>query len=705
MVTTSDVEIHSKQRKTSNKILLGCYQTFGVIGLLAALFSSLYLSGWSGGALNFETTLNSVVIFLLIQSYCAIINFYFHNYNDYLLLTFRYFPFILLILFHMTIKRDPTWLFGALIFVSIIGWGKIAVQIISPKSNNQFLAFLPVGQLCIATIFLTLNQIVSVRQTSIFILVVGIVVNFGQIIFKSISRRDNVKSPSLEFRADIDFMKIALSISPATLGILFLLVIVSFSPILGYDSLAMKIWLPSQWLSQDAIFLPTAHLLSGVSGSFSFPVLMGAVLGTVGVGNCIQLLSLACVAGVVSFFLNNSQKLPGRSSDFLPILFIGIPAYSWQVANSYDDLWLMAVLSLGILFIQSNKANYKTRHLALVSIVLGGVSTAKFSLLPTAAIVLAVYLLQVLMKIEQPLRRCLATITCIGTFCLSLLPFYGWKWINYGNPFWPLLNGIFHAKDLPPSNITFNLPYFKINFFETFLSPISTIIQPNKWGEEGAPGSYSGMFGLIIIAAIAAIVVIIHERRVAIHIPAVTVCIFMIFWIFSFRYSRYLIFIFPLAIITLNELISTYQTSKRYAWQKIRNIPLILGYISAAALTIGNPALPERIPYKYFMNSTSQENYLYENNSDYRLIEFINRTLPKGSSIMSASLYQRLWLRTDITLYHHWEISPEKANYVWRLVSRADSPSIENKPPFCQSNREFETWTLIAPQCEFVENK
>ena len=213
------------------------------------------------------------------------------------------------------------------------------------------------------------------------------------------------------------------------------------------------------------------------------------------------------------------------------------------------------------------------------------------------------------------------------------------------------------------------------------------------------------MFGLIIIAAIAAIVVIIHERRVAIHIPAVTVCIFMIFWIFSFRYSRYLIFIFPLAIITVNELISTYKTPKRYAWQKIRNTPLILGYISAAALTIGNPALPERIPYKYFMNSTSQENYLYQNSSDYRLIEFINRTLPKGSSIMSHNLYQRLWLRTDITLYHHWEISPEKANYVWRLVSRAVSPSIEIKSPPCQSNREFETWTLVAPGCEFVENK
>ncbi len=662
-------------------------------GALVSTLSSLYLSGWSGGKGAQLTTLFSVGLFLVFNIYFFFALRISINFSN----AFKFFailaPALAIIILLAIRKRDSSFVVGFLVFISILGVGKFVTDTLAPSSKSKYLAYLPVGQLSVVAIFLTLQYVVPLGLLSLLIVCVGSFLAISEVKrLKNFLNNQIIKSGDLNQNGA--FIQVFCSIT-------IILLITAHAPVLGYDSLSMKMWIPKIWASSDTIFLPTEHLLSGVTGSFSFPLLMANELGGSLSGNTLQLLSLLFSAFVLLKSFKRKSKRFSMIQKLSILLLISVPANIWQLSNSYDDLWLTAILFSGVAFAQQNFESLNLREAFFIGLVVGSVVTAKFSLMPVTLILILFLGIFHLYKSEVKTKFAILQITgiLIG-FLLSLIPFYGWKWMMYANPVWPLFNNIFKAPGAPHEYIKFNLPYSSLSLGDFLLAPITTLINTPKWGEEGAPGAYSTMYSLILVGTIISFFVFRKSNKKIMHLVNV---IFLINWIVNFRYSRYLLQILPVALVVLTSSIETSREKK--ASLKLRRSNMIstvsiflVGIMFTASFTIGNPASPQRIPYRHIFSSSSNDFYLNYTSSSYRLINDLNTSLPKSAIIVSPQIYERVWLRSDLTLYHFWEASPEILAKAWR-VFLTEPNTYPEQYYRCNNSIIFEFYTISPPSC------
>ena len=126
---------------------------------------------------------------------------------------------------------------------------------------------------------------------------------------------------------------------------------------------------------------------------------------------------------------------------------------------------------------------------------------------------------------------------------------------------------------------------------------------------------------------------------------------------------------------------------------------MFIGMMFATSFTIGNPANPDRIPYKYIFSAETEDSYMERTSTNYRLIMHLNGTLPTDAEIVSPQLFERTWLRTDINLYHHWEANEEIATKSWKVFV-TDSPVFPEQFHSCQETTHFEVYSINPPGCK-----
>jgi hypothetical protein len=665
-----------------------------VLGVTISTLSTFYLSGWSGGSGARSTSIISVILFLVFFSYYFWMQKILLNFSSYLKLFSLLMPSFLIVVGVAVIKRDLSFIVGIFVFISTLGLGKLVTQIFAPHSNSKHLAYLPVGQLTLLTAYLILESRVTLFIATCVLMSAG----FAAISIESVRLRffsSNTSTKSQKREKNSFFHSTYLSL-------LTLLLIGAHSPILGYDALAIKIWLPKLWSTSDSVFIPTDHMLSGVSGSFSFPVLASFELGGLSSGNSIQFLSLVFSVFIVLSYLKKTKSENVFLANLLVITLIGVPANLFQVSSSYDDIWMMAILLCGVLFAQENYLSVSRRQNFFSALVLGTIATVKFSLLPVAVATVSILAIQkfFICNLSVFKKFNLVFITFAG-FLLSLIPFYGWKWANYGNPAWPLYNKIFKAPGVPFENIKFNLPFSDMGFFDFLVSPITTMIDVSRWGEESAPGSYNAIFSIIVISSILSVIAYYKSPNKVLLIANIA---FVFSWLINFRYSRYLLHVFPVSILAILS-IGPELKNKKFS----ENLPsrvflgnfsiFAIGLLCAASFTIGNPTNSERIPYKHIFSNQTTTDYLEETNPNFRLIQKLNDSLPKDASVVSPQLFERVWLRSDIKLYHFWESNKDISGKSWKIYV-SETPIYPEEFYACRDSVNFEFFTINPPSCE-----
>jgi hypothetical protein len=664
------------------------------LGVTISTASTLYLSGWSGGAAAKSTTVASISLFFVFCFYYLWIQINSPKFTPFVSLSLISIPPVSIIVGVAGIKKDFSFIVGVLVFLAVLGLGRLATLLFAPSSKLKFLAYLPVGQLTILSAYLMLQSRISLFIITCVLMFIGLtsilikVIKLKKVLTKVLIGQQE-KQPYSFF-------------IPSLLSLLSILLIGAHSPILGFDALSMKLWLPKIWRTNDSVFLPTDHLLSGVSGSFSFPVLASYELGGISSGNAFQFLSLAYVTLVMLIYLNESKKKYSFSGKLLVIILIGVPASLFQISNSYDDLWMMAILFCGVLFAQANSSSNNLGQTFFSAFVIGAIATAKFSLMPVVIAAATIFGIQKFLSGRFDLFQRLRILTVAASgFLLSLIPFYGWKWANYGNPVWPLFNKIFKAPGAPFENIKFNLPYSELGYFEFLFSPITTVVRVSQWGEEGAPGSYNSIYTIILLSLILSLIAFYKSPH---KIVLITNIAFVFNWFANFRYSRYLLHIFPLSIVTILLLVRESKkariTPKFLRTTSYQNFSIFsVGLLCAASFTIGNPANPERIPYKHIFSYESMDEYLNKVSPNYRTIEYLNSALPRNAMIVSPQLFERAWFREDINLYHFWESTDEISQKSWKIFI-TDNPIYPDQFYECSNSIISELYTISPPACE-----
>jgi hypothetical protein len=663
-------------------------------GTAASALSTVYLSGWYGGSGAMTTTVVSTILFIIFFSYYFWLQSISKRYAISLILVLFSIPPLMFTFFVAVIKRDFSFVISAVVFFAMLGIGKLATQIFAPASKSKYLAFLPVGQLVFLTTYLLFQDVVS------FLILTWLLVMLG------------ICSIALEvYRAKAIFKKSVFTLQelqnnsffyPSLASLALILLIGAHSPVFGYDALSTKIWLPTIWSANESIYLPTEHLLSGVSGSFGFPVLASIELGGSYSGNAIQFLSLLLALLVLLVQLRPKIGSFNVPQMLLLLTFVGVPVNIWQISNSYDDLWMMAIFLCGVLYAQKNISSNTLKQTFFSSLVVGGIATAKLSLMPVVVISVMYFGITKYFQRGLGTRQRLNLLIAVSFgFLLSLLPFYGWKWISYGNPIWPLMNNIFKAPGAPFEDIKFNLPYSETSYLDFLLSPITTVFRVSMWGEEGAPGSYNSIYSIILLSFILSMVFLFKSTQ---KVLLVSIIAFGLNWFINFRYSRYLLHVFPISILAVFPFV---QRPKRreVPYSQLKKDPygnaliVFIGMIFAASFTIGNPVNPDRIPYRFVFSTETERSYLQRNSTNYRLIMHLNSTLLNNADIVSPHLFERAWLRSDINLFHHWEANEEIAAKSWKVFV-TDSPVFPEQFHSCQETTYFEVYSINPPGCK-----
>lgn len=98
----------------------------------------------------------------------------FDRYTFSLILVLFLLPPLLAISIVALMKRDLSFVIGAVVFFAMLGVGKTVTQIFAPSSRSKSLAFLPVGQLTFVTTYLLFQNIVSLLVLTWLLVMLGI---------------------------------------------------------------------------------------------------------------------------------------------------------------------------------------------------------------------------------------------------------------------------------------------------------------------------------------------------------------------------------------------------------------------------------------------------------------------------------------------------------------------------------------------------
>jgi hypothetical protein len=90
---------------------------------------------------------------------------------------------------------------------------------------------------------------------------------------------------------------------------------------------------------------------------------------------------------------------------------------------------------------------------------------------------------------------------------------------------------------------------------------------------------------------------------------------------------------------------------------------LLVSIPALIAIPTGNPASPDRIPFKVIMGLETPDEYRLRGMPAVTVINWLNaNALPNAKISSSGSVfYQRLLLREDLDIYYDWELNPQNS--------------------------------------------
>jgi hypothetical protein len=666
------------------------FLTLVLFSLAAAACSSIFLSGWRGSQGSTDSLIFAFILFCLNYS---LFTFFTHKVDSfkakYVIIWFVCSAAILSIT-----ASSFDLVIAALVMISVLGVGNV-VLIRHPQTFTLSFGLGLFFLIALSHIFSHFNLL---RLFLIFYIVFGtlgfIFSSLGKVKNFGINLHKLKNQPSA-----LDNYNPILTI--ALLSSLQIYAIASLSPPLGYDALNIKAWLPNQWYHNSEVFLPLDHILTGISGSFSYPLVLANVLGAELSGSaiqlCIFLVFISKFSSWVSKFFANSVPI---AFQIFCLVILSTPALLWQFANSYDDVWNFSFVGLILLELLKLPQN-ETSHTLMMKFgsLAGLLLLVKLSLFPFAIAVTILALLSLGKHDIELLRK----IRLFSTYC-TLAVIFGspvliWKWISYGNPVWPLYNSLFKAPSLPATDIQFNFPYYNLDLQSLILSPATTLLNPSLWTEEGAPGVYGSLYTLGLIC----VVILIRRMDYAGTICFVTLCSFYLSWFSQYSYLRFTLLILP--VILISAALIYVRMDPDWKWISRSPSLFLIVCLMLTSLPIGNPISSQRIPYKVTLGIQSKELYLLENIRAMPAILWMNSNLPKDSIIGTLGMYERLYLRSDLDAFLGWEITPgveSRLNYFLEDKMVTSDTKIPDSFSLCEDvifqDEQYRLLTRCTPQ-------
>ena len=549
---------------------------------------------------------------------------------------------------------------ATLIFCSLLG--KVVTSRWQP-------GLMPINQTVIG-IVLTVSMQFLLTWAQLFNRNVILVIFLLLILARSQQTKDSIEQIYLKrifnIKADLNRSNLKLdrqeAILLATLGSIITVAVTYASiPDLMYDSVSFKAWLPAYNAQEHSMGLPLFAPWAGVAGLFSQLLAIPNLFHRGNFGGYVQLIMLTLL--IYSVYIDSTvTKFKKKLIYFFIIVAISSPIVFWEFASSYDDIFLMillASLSLQVINLKASASNLYFIGLAASALILGKLHTVPFSY------GLGLFAVAMISRKEVgPRKRIKQTISYFALFNFGvlsgiLIP-WSYRYIQTGNPVFPVLNRIFRSPYFEQSgSLTMGDPYSwptGLPWWEVF---VNLITHPENYGGKGFP--YSAAIPVLVISVFTLGAVLNTFRRKSVYALMWVGILFstILFWTltsFNVRYLiPYLIAVPILHISFLSESSKSNITSRKLG--KLGLVPVAIFGILIPQDVLYFSELKSEFPSTYITSSETSSEFTQRFDSTYLPLQWLNLHAPKDALVGGINIYQRGYLRPDIELSFGWEIA------------------------------------------------
>ncbi len=280
---------------------------------------------------------------------------------------------------------------------------------------------------------------------------------------------------------------------------------------------------------------------------------------------------------------------PGRPllASLATALGVSGAVFGCEIGTTFNDIPVTALMLGGLLAVLAGPG--------VGSCLLAGLLFGAAAGLKLTALVYAPAALAAVFAIQQPRSpRSLATggLIFAAGWALGWLPTDGWwalgLWRRFGNPVFPLMNGVFHSAWYPPASF-FDDRFLPAGFWQAVVYPIYWFLHPRAVGEVPLQDPRGALFMLLGLAALVVIVI----RRPPIRTRPAAIMLFVtagfVGWVATTGIIRYAIVLEVLAGLTLPLLLGTLLQRRAF----------MVGLAGLAAVTLATTRYGSygRVPY------------------------------------------------------------------------------------------------------------
>jgi hypothetical protein len=322
------------------------------------------------------------------------------------------------------------------------------------------------------------------------------------------------------------------------------------------------------------------------------------------------------------------------------ILYATTPLVAWEATTAYVDV---ASACYGLLIVVATWQWLVIKHrgwLLLTGLLSGFALSTKLNAVFLLAPLAVFITIAIFAERSQTLKQ---RFLSLASFCtmglLSSAPWPVLRYVQTGNPVFPLLNNVFKSPLWPEVNEHFNWAMFGIGtgLDSFFRLPWEMTFQGTSFAET----HQMGMIGLGLLVLPVLIFGRIFGRSASrlVVFVGITLLVFSICWAYSVQYLRYFLIVLPLVYILAGyALVRIKDFSPASSIQGIVTA-LIYGliWIWIVVSLLFYTSVVGNAPYKVAFGLESRQEYLARTLSTYSAFEHIDQVYGKYAHILSLN--------------------------------------------------------------------
>jgi len=324
-----------------------------------------------------------------------------------------------------------------------------------------------------------------------------------------------------------------------------------------------------------------------------------------------------------------------RAALLAAVLMLTTPTVTALATSAYVDLGLLFFATTGLLGLLRWTETHRWTDLVVGALGAGCAASTKYNGL------LVILLLGAAVPLLSPRRHLPAALGAALVFaCVSTIALLPWLLKNLsetGNPFFPLFNGFFGGRPLPPSPAIDVFTKRHVLYGESWIEILLTPIRVFVTGRDGDPTRFDGVFNPLYLLGAAAACWPAAARRDRFLAGFAGALLLLVFFLISFR-SRYAVAVLaPLALLTV-ETLSRWMAVHR-VWRRA------LGVLIGAAFAFNAAHLgllwAHVDPLAYLSGRQPPPDYIARFVPEYPVTAYANANLAADATVYLAFLGSR----------------------------------------------------------------